>query len=78
MYERFDMPTIEPGKYQHYKGNQYHVVGVGCHTETHEYFVVYSPVEKKEGSPSLWIRLYDMFIETVEVNGETVPRFKKV
>lgn len=81
MNEFEDMPTIETGLYQHYKGNIYHVFGVGCHTEKqpYEYYVVYAPVElKAEKVPDYWLRPYDMFVETVEVNGETIPRFRKL
>jgi len=74
----FTIPVLEPGIYQHHKGNKYTVLGVGCHTETLEYFVVYSLVDQKEGVPSIWLRPYDMFVETIEVNGEMVPRFRKI
>lgn len=75
---RFAPPQIENGIYQHYKGNYYEVLGVGCHTETREYFVVYRPLYKKQASPNIWIRPYQMFIETIEKDGQTIPRFKKV
>jgi hypothetical protein len=81
MSEFDDMPTIELGLYQHYKGNRYRVAGIGCHTEfhPHEYYVVYAPAEQKtEKFPDFWLRSYDMFVETVEVNGEVIPRFKKI
>ncbi|OGL22723.1 hypothetical protein A2707_02145 [Candidatus Saccharibacteria bacterium RIFCSPHIGHO2_01_FULL_45_15] len=64
--------------YRHYKGNYYEVIGVGCHTETHEYFVVYRALYEKEMNPRVWIRTYAMFTETVEISGKTVPRFEKV
>jgi hypothetical protein len=78
MSETFTIPPIEPGTYEHYKGNQYTVLGVGCHTETNEYYVVYSPIEEKEGVPKIWLRPYDMFVETVAVNGKTMPRFRRM
>lgn len=78
MNEFNDIPVIEPGLYQHYKGNKYRVLGVGCNTEAHEYYVVYSPTKHKDGLPEIWLRPYDMFIETVEVDGSLVPRFKKL
>lgn len=78
MNEIVTTPSIESGIYRHYKGNEYRILGVGRHTETHEDLVVYEPIEKKDGSPVLWIRPYDMFIEMVEVGGEITPRFKKV
>jgi hypothetical protein len=73
-----DLPTITPGIYQHYKGHMYRVLGVGCHSETLEYYVVYSPLEPKEGIPELWLRPYNMFNETIKVNDEIVPRFRRL
>lgn len=78
MSEAFDIPLLEPGRYIHYKGNEYEVLGVGRHTEKEEYFVVYRVVIEKAGAPKIWLRPYDMFIETVEVDGKKIPRFKKV
>ena len=78
MAEVFAIPPLEPGLYKHYKGNTYNVLGVGRHTEADDYFVVYSPVESKPGAPAIWLRPYQMFLETVEVEGETIPRFRKI
>jgi len=78
MNEFEDLPSIEPGVYRHYKGNEYQVLGVGCHTEAHEYYVVYAPKNPKDGQPKLWVRPYGMFIEMVEVNGKAVPRFERL
>lgn len=78
MSEFSDMPTIEPGEYEHYKGKRYRVLGVGRHTESDEYYVVYAPLYEHAGHPDFWLRPYDMFTGTAEVNGEVIPRFKKV
>ena len=78
MTEAFAIPELEPGIYRHYKGNTYTVLGVGRHTEADEYFVAYSPVEQKPGVPSIWLRPFDMFIEKVEVDGETTSRFQRI
>lgn len=78
MSDIFNVPLLETGIYRHYKGNEYTVLGVGRHTEVDEYFVVYSPVESQEGKPAIWLRPYDMFLETVEIDGETIPRFQRV
>jgi len=78
MADYFEIPPIESGTYQHYKGNKYRVLGMGRHTEADEYFVVYSPVESKPDMPAIWLRPYQMFIETVEVGGKTIPRFRKI
>ena len=62
-----------PGKYKHYKGGVYEVIGVARHSETLEKMVVYM-----HDDGALWVRPLDMFNETVEVAGEQVPRFKKL
>jgi hypothetical protein len=77
MNEFNDLPSIAPGEYEHYKGKRYQVLGVGRHTEAAEYFVVYMPLYDHEGQPDIWLRPYTMFMETVEVNGKVIPRFKK-
>lgn len=64
--------TIKPGRYQHYKGQNYEVLGVARHSETEEQMVVYRCLY---GDFSLWVRPLAMFTETVEVAGEQVPRF---
>lgn len=63
---------LKPGRYQHYKGQQYEVIGVARHSETDESMVVYRCLY---GDYSLWVRPLTMFCETVEVAGEQVPRF---
>lgn len=78
MSDVFKIPTLEKGRYKHYKGNEYEVLGVGRHTEADDYFVVYRTLKPKEGIPQLWLRPYSMFVETVEVDGKTLPRFQKV
>lgn len=78
MAETFEVPPLEAGLYEHYKGNKYRVLGVGRHTEADEYFVVYSPIEPKPNMPEIWLRPYRMFLETVEVEGETISRFRKI
>lgn len=74
------MKNIKLGKYQHYKGNFYEVVGVARHSETLEELVVYKALyESKDfGKDSLWVRPLKMFFEKVEVDGKKLPRFKFV
>ena len=60
------------GKYRHYKGNFYEVIGVARHSETLEEMVVYRALY---GEGGLWVRPLGMFLETVTVDGQTVPRF---
>ena len=61
------------GKYEHYKGNQYEVIGVAKHSETLEELVVYRALYGEHG---LWVRPLKMFLETVEIDGKKIPRFK--
>lgn len=61
-----------PGRYRHFKGGEYEVIGVARHSETHEPLVVYRPLY---GDSGLWVRPLAMFLETVTHNGEPVPRF---
>jgi len=63
------------GKYQHYKGKFYQVIGVATHSETLETLVVY---QKLYDDHSLWVRPLAMFIENVVVAGVEVPRFRWV
>lgn len=63
---------MQNGKYQHYKGNYYNVMGVAKHSETEEEYVVYQALY---GNGGLWIRPKEMFLENVTVDGKEVPRF---
>ncbi|WP_417388829.1 DUF1653 domain-containing protein [Gimesia sp.] len=63
---------MQTGHYRHYKGNNYTVIGVARHSETDEELVVYRP---EYGERGLWVRPKAMFLESVEVDGEPVPRF---
>lgn len=61
-----------PGRYRHYKGNDYEVLDIARHSETEEELVVY---RKLYGDRSLWVRPLAMFMEDVVVDGRSVPRF---
>ncbi len=63
---------VPPGRYRHFKGGEYEVVGVARHSETDERLVVYRPLV---GDGGLWVRPAAMFLEPVEHDGRTVPRF---
>lgn len=63
------------GKYRHYKGNEYEVIGVATHSEDESTLVVYRPLY---GDRALWVRPFDMFTESVEVNGKIIPRFEYI
>ncbi len=69
------MNEINLGRYRHYKGNDYTVLGVALHSETHEELVVY---RQEYGAHGLWVRPKEMFLETVIVDGQAVPRFQYV
>ena len=69
------MTAIPTGRYRHYKGNEYTVIGVARHSETEEDLVVY---RQDYGDCSLWVRPMQMFVETVNLNGDEVPRFQCV
>jgi hypothetical protein len=65
---------LAPGRYRHYKGPEYVVLGTARHSETGEILVVYRPVVPKDYAGA-WVRPLDMFVESVEHEGRTVPRF---
>lgn len=67
---------LQLGKYKHYKGKYYRVLGVAKHSETEEDLVVYEPLY-----PSIskwWVRPLKMFTEDVEVEGKKVSRFEYI
>ncbi len=66
---------IRTGRYRHYKGKDYEVIGVARHSETGEELVVYRCLY---GDFSLWVRPLGMFLENVEVRGRLMPRFSRV
>ena len=66
------LPSIQPGLYRHYKGGLYEVQGVVRHSETLQPMVLYRALYGQRG---LWVRPFDMFLETVQVEGRTVSRF---
>lgn len=68
---------LKIGKYQHYKGNFYKVIGVAKHSETLEDLVVYETLYDNPRS-KLWVRPLKMFLEKVVVDGKEMPRFKLV
>lgn len=69
------MQAPEPGRYRHYKGGEYTVIGTAIHSESGELLVVYRP---EYGERKLWVRPLAMFLENVEVGGVSVPRFSRV
>ncbi|MET6757840.1 DUF1653 domain-containing protein [Pseudoalteromonas sp. NCIMB_1079] len=64
--------SLKSGLYQHYKGPQYKVLYVATHSETSEQLVIYQALYGEFG---IWARPLEMFSETVEKDGKTIPRF---
>lgn len=64
---------IEKGKYTHYKGKEYEVIGMAKHSETLEDMVVYRQLYGEYG---LWVRPASMWNEVVNVDGEDRKRFE--
>ena len=68
------LPEMALGRYRHYKGGEYEVLGVVRHSETLEPLVLYRALY---GQMGLWVRPAAMFTEQVEINGKSRPRFEK-
>ncbi|MFM1979110.1 MAG: hypothetical protein RLZ68_375 [Pseudomonadota bacterium] len=64
-----------PGRYRHYKGGMYDVVGTVRHSETCEPMTLYRALYGEQG---LWVRPAAMFLETVVIDGVAQPRFAKI
>lgn len=68
-------PKLRPGRYRHFKGNEYQLLYVARHSETLEPMVVYQALYGERG---LWVRPAAMWNETVEREGYQGPRFTYV
>lgn len=66
---------VELGKYKHFKGGMYEVLGIAKHSETLEEMVVYKALY---GDGDIWVRPIEMFTEKVLIGGEYVNRFQKI
>lgn len=71
---------LKPGKYQHYSGRLYQVLGLGRHSETHEPMVIYQALydSNEFGNNAFWIRPLHMFQEEIQHQGKTQRRFEEV
>ena len=66
---------VKLGKYRHFKGKEYEVIGIAKHSETLHEYVVYRCLY---GNYDLWIRPIEMFEETIEKDGKTFKRFEYI
>ena len=69
------MQDIKPGRYRHFKGGEYEVIGVGKHSETLEEYVLYRALY---GEGGYWVRPASMWTETVKRDGKTYKRFEYI
>lgn len=69
------LPELPLGRYRHYKGKDYEVFALCRHSETEEVLVFYRPLY---GDRGWWVRPYDMFTGTLEVDGVVRKRFEYV
>ncbi|KAF7598276.1 MAG: hypothetical protein CGU28_13255 [Candidatus Dactylopiibacterium carminicum] len=69
------LPVLEPGRYRHFKGGEYEVVGIARCSETLQSLVLYRPLYNDTG---LWARPWQMFFETIEVDGAQQARFSRL
>lgn len=69
------LPDTPTGRYRHYKGGEYEVIGVARHSETLEPLVVYRPLYNASG---LWVRPHAMFFGELVVDGARRVRFQRV
>lgn len=69
------MENIEPGKYRHYKGREYAVIGMATHSETLEPMVVYRALY---GDGAVWVRPASMWYDRIDTKDGIVTRFTKI
>jgi hypothetical protein len=71
-------PTPLPGRYRHYKGGRYEVLGLARHSEDLAVLVLYRPLDaagEPLGDGTYWVRPHAMWAELVEHGGRRVARF---
>ena len=69
------LPETPLGRYRHYKGGEYEVIGVARHSETDEPLVIYRPLYNATG---WWARPHAMFFGALAVDGRPQPRFVRI
>ena len=75
MSDLVPLPNLPLGRYRHYKGGEYEVIGVVRHSETEEPLVLYRPLYNDSG---WWVRPFALFVEQIEIDGRLQPRFATV
>lgn len=75
MGDLLPLPTLPLGRYRHYKGGEYEVIGVVRHSETLGPLVLYRPLYNDSG---WWVRPFALFVEQIEIDGRLQPRFAAV
>lgn len=75
MSDLVPLPTLPLGRYRHYKGGEYEVLGMVRHSETLEPLVLYRPLYNDSG---WWVRPFALFVEQIEIDGQLQPRFAAV
>ena len=68
-----DALAVRPGRYRHFKGGEYEVIGIARDSETEQEMVVYRALYGERG---LWVRPLRMFTEVVERDGQRMRRFE--
>ena len=69
------LAAIPPGRYRHFKGNEYEVIAVARHSETEEPMVVYRALY---GEGGIWVRPAAMWNEVIERDGKRFRRFERI
>lgn len=68
----------QPGQvWRHHKNKDYRIVAISCHTQDLKWYVVYEALYENEIS-TIWHRPLEMFLQTIEIDGAQVPRFRKI
>jgi hypothetical protein len=68
-------PAFRTGRYHHYKGGEYEAFGLAMHEASLEWHVMYRPLRYADDAPKVWLRRLDDFMDSVQYQGKSVPRF---
>ncbi len=72
--EELKEEEVTLGRYRHFKGNEYEVIGFATHSETEEKLVLY---KSRQNPDQIWARPYKMFQEIIVRDGKRIRRFEK-